>query len=77
MNYMEDLKDIEFHFSRMEESSMNFGLLNMSSREQEEYLKYKEQPIGPFVFEHSELKGYGVVADMNIPRGSIICEYVG
>ena len=27
--------------------------------------------------EYSELKGYGVVADMNIAKGSIICEYVG
>lgn len=56
---------------------MNFGLLNMSKKEEEEYLKYKDQTIGPFVFEFSEEKGYGVVADMDIPKGSIICEYVG
>ena len=61
----------------MEEGSMNFGLLNMSKKEEEEYLKYKDQTIGPFVFEFSEEKGYGVVADMDIPKGSIICEYVG
>ncbi len=35
----------------MEETSMNFGLQNMSSLEEQEYLKYKKQPIGPFLFE--------------------------
>lgn len=27
--------------------------------------------------EFSEEKGYGVVADMNIPKWSLICQYVG
>ena len=50
MNYTEDLKDIEFHIENMEEGNMNFGLCNMSRQEEIEYIKYKNQPIGPFVF---------------------------
>lgn len=76
MNYTEDLKDIEFHLDKLQ-ASMELGLANMSKDEEEEYLKYKSQPIGPFLLECSSEKGYGVVADMDIPERSIICEYVG
>lgn len=50
MKYTEDLKDIEFHIKNMEKGNMNFGLCNMSHQEEIEYIKYKNQPIGPFVF---------------------------
>lgn len=77
MNYIQDLRDIEFHLLKMKEGNMDFGLQNMSKREEEEYQRYKKQPIGPFTFSFSQIKGYGVIADMNIPQNSIICEYVG
>ena len=34
MNYTEDLKDIEFHFHHMKEGNMNFGLEDMSPKEE-------------------------------------------
>lgn len=45
----------------------------MSEQEEEEYLAYKNQPIGPFSFSYSKKKGFGVKADMDIPKKSIIC----
>lgn len=34
MNYTEDLKDIEFHFHHMKKGNMNFGLEDMSPKEE-------------------------------------------
>ena len=68
--------NIEFHVDKMG-TYMELGLCNMSEDEEVQYRKYKDQPIGPYLLEHSKEKGYGVIADSNIPRGTIICEYVG
>lgn len=56
---------------------MDFGLAYMSKAEEKEYLLYKSQPIGPFSFTISDQKGVDVVADMDIPAYTIICEYIG
>ena len=76
MEYCEDLKDIEFQLDNMKDS-MQLGLANMSPEEEQEYIKYKKNPIGPFLVQNQGNKGYGVVADKNIPKYSLICEYVG
>jgi hypothetical protein len=45
--------------------------------EEKEYLRYKEQPIGPFNLILHPQKGFDVVADADIPKYTLICEYVG
>lgn len=77
MEYTEDLRDIEFQLDCMKEGSMNFGLENMSPQEEREYMKYKKHPIGPFLLKNTIDKGYDVVTDADLPKNSIICEYVG
>lgn len=76
MNYSEDLKNIEFHLNSLRDS-MELGLANMSPVEEKEYRLYKQHPIGPFLVTKQGDKGYGVIAGKDIPRYSIICEYVG
>ena len=49
----------------------------MSKVEEKEYLLYKSQPIGPFSFKISDEKGVDVIADMDIPAYTIVCEYIG
>ena len=39
--------------------------------------KYKKQPIGPFELRHTNEMGYDVIAAKDIPKGMIVCEYVG
>ena len=39
--------------------------------------KYKKQPIGPFDLRFTQSMGYDVVADKDLPKGMIVCEYVG
>ncbi len=41
------------------------------------YKKYKDQPIGPYILKHTPDMGYDVVADKVLPKGMIVCEYVG
>lgn len=41
------------------------------------YKKYKAQPIGPFTLKNTPNMGYDVVADKDLPKDMIICEYVG
>lgn len=38
---------------------------------------YKKQPIGPYRIQAVEGMGYDVIADRSIPKGTIVCEYVG
>lgn len=48
----------------------------MSMHDLRLFKKYKQQPIGPFLLEFKEECGYDVVADKDLPQGTIICEYV-
>lgn len=41
------------------------------------YRKYKKQPVGPLTLKYVDKMGYDVVADMDLPMGMIVCEYVG
>lgn len=41
------------------------------------FREYKRQPIGPFNLEYTEKMGWDVVADRDLPKGMIVCEYVG
>lgn len=38
---------------------------------------YQKQPIGPFLIQYKEQCGYDVIADKDLPKGMIVCEYVG
>ena len=41
------------------------------------YKCYKKQPIGPYEFKAVPGMGFDVVAAKTIPKGTIICEYIG
>ena len=41
------------------------------------YENYKQQPIGPFIIQYIEDMGLDVIADMDLPKGTLICEYIG
>lgn len=41
------------------------------------FREYKKQPIGPFILQYKEKCGYDVVADRDLDKGMIVCEYVG
>lgn len=38
---------------------------------------YKKQPIGPYLIQAVEGMGYDVITERSIPKGTIVCEYVG
>ena len=77
MNYTEYLVDLDNLLENLSVESLDFGLTNMSKAEEKEYLLYKAQPIGPYIFTYSQGKGVDVVADMDIPAYTIVCEYIG
>lgn len=49
----------------------------MNKRDLKAFHEYKERPIGPYEVVPTSNLGYDVKAIKNIPRGTIICEYVG
>lgn len=51
--------------------------MELCQKDYKKYLKYKEQPIGPFRLVWREGMGYDVIADCRLEKGTIVCEYVG
>ena len=41
------------------------------------YDSYKKQPIGPFLIDYKEGMGLDVITDMDLDKGTLICEYIG
>ena len=77
MVYTEELKPQECDLLENNEDSLDFALCHLSHNDYKMYKKYKAQPIGPFLLEFKESMGYDVIADMDLPKGMIICEYIG
>lgn len=77
MNYVEELQpmdcDIEINFH----TSLDFGIQKLCASDQKLFKAYKDQPIGPFLFEYQEGMGFNIKADKDLPSSMIVCEYVG
>jgi hypothetical protein len=56
---------------------MDFGMEHMTESEMANFRVYKQQPIGPFRLPYIPDKGFDVVADKDIPKYTLICEYIG
>ena len=77
MEYTETLAPQDCDLDDNNEDSLDFAISHLSPSDYQAYKKYKKQPIGPFRLDFKENVGYDVIADMDIPKGMIVCEYVG
>ena len=77
MIYTEDLKPQNCQLFDDNQDSLDFAISQLSFSDVKMYKQYKQQPVGPFKLDFKEKMGYDVVADMDLPKGMIVCEYVG
>ena len=73
MSYTEELKPQNCELEDNNEDSLDFAISHLSPCDYQAYKKYKRQPIGPFNLEFKEKMGYDVIADMDLPKGMIVC----
>lgn len=57
--------------------SIDLELETMNKKDIAAFRQYKRDPIGPYIVVPAEGLGYDVKAIKEIPRGTIICEYIG
>ena len=77
MCYKEDLINFKYYADIDNENTLDFCMTSMSKEEKTAYEQYKQMPIGPYLLERTEAKGYDVKAGKLIPAKTLICEYVG
>lgn len=77
MNYNENLECHNCSLFEDNEDSLDFAIEHLSNSDLKMFREYKKQPIGPFILEYKETCGYDVVADRDLEKGMIVCEYVG
>jgi hypothetical protein len=75
MKYCEELVYRCQKPTNVEEADVTIDRIN--SKDINAYKTYKKQPIGPYEFKAVAGMGFDVVAAKPIPKGTIICEYIG
>ena len=76
MEYVEDLQPQNCSLFDDIEESLDFAVNHLGGNDLRMFKNYKKQPIGPFLLQFTQSMGYDVVADKDLPKGMIVCEYV-